>query len=160
MIETRISCRSKTRGSHLELVSDREKNTLECTNLLDAFGLPMKDILCTVLHYKCSSSHYFMQASPEEGIPLFDYGFGEQLSNFSRSENISGSMQLNVLYQAASCLSRYDIRDIAIHIYLCDLAPEVDLGQKYRPSASTRKHCNMSQKASRQSENATMVHIH
>ncbi|KER22185.1 hypothetical protein T265_09656 [Opisthorchis viverrini] len=28
--------------------------------------------------------------------------------------------QLNVLHQAASCFSRYDIRDIAIHVYLCN----------------------------------------
>ncbi|KER27819.1 hypothetical protein T265_13731, partial [Opisthorchis viverrini] len=29
--------------------------------------------------------------------------------------------QLNVLHQAASCFSRYDIRDIAIHVYLCNV---------------------------------------
>ncbi|KER22201.1 hypothetical protein T265_14919, partial [Opisthorchis viverrini] len=44
--------------------------------------------------------------------------------------------QLNVLHQAASCFSQYDIRDIAIHVYLCNVLLIRLLKIRQQPTAS------------------------
>ncbi|KAG5454701.1 hypothetical protein CSKR_104927 [Clonorchis sinensis] len=44
-------------------------------------------------------------------------GFARDSPGLSESLVCDVSRQLNVLHQAASCFSCYDIRDIAIHVY-------------------------------------------
>ncbi|KER20177.1 hypothetical protein T265_11213 [Opisthorchis viverrini] len=69
-------------------------------------------------------------ASPVLPYPLW-YGLTRiiaprQMDNYSNysdvTKNVQLSQQLDVLHQAASCFSHCDIRDIAIHVYLCNVA--------------------------------------
>ncbi|KER33605.1 hypothetical protein T265_00499 [Opisthorchis viverrini] len=53
-------------------------------------------------------------------VRLFKTTFFERLIwNPPESPFVMFFRQVNVLHQAASCFSRYNIRDIAIHVYLC-----------------------------------------
>ncbi|KER29261.1 hypothetical protein T265_04103 [Opisthorchis viverrini] len=103
--------------SCLETSQTRDSAGFQATECAAPDGLMFQSIRYSRYRDTCATS--FASVVPEgsktDATPTKNTNF----CNSTFQESVA--KQLNVLHQTASCFSRYDIRDIAIHVYLCNV---------------------------------------